>query len=840
MKAFLSYSSKDAQFVEAVAKELGRQFCIVDKQAFRTAVEFKESIEKHLDSTGIFVLFASKASLLSDWVNVEVDEAWYRKMHGSIARAAVYIIDSSVTLDAIPHWLRRAKIATGNAPRPTARDIKSHVDDVVRTRRQTHFVGRSLKLGEMEEALTPLEGAPPRTFFVYGLPGIGKRTLVRKAIPGILSIRKFVEVRVAEGDTLNDLSLKIADQMEPYNTTEGLKRNADEILNATKQVAAARMLRNLRRIAELGEMPILFDEGGLLDGEGHLHGPIAELLGAVPQNDIIYIGFVSHRRPKNIDPLACPEVYLPALPARETQRLLALLAEEEQLAVAPSDLRELAEYVAGYPPAAYYAIQQVKNYGLALVMSNKHSLVQFRTVPFLQHLASCDLTETQKLVLEFLAVHSPLPLRVLAHAAGKSDAEIDGDLMRMIDLAFVEPTSEGYYRIADPIKDPVIRAFGYPAEEGSRAVASALMQYIRTVPERTPLLGLHSALYAAATLGKDKTLGGEALSLASDLITATQSLYHNRRYAEAIDYGFVAVDQRPESIAARGYLIRALIKQERWEDANAQLRVLEHHAPRKEVLYLKGFCERNRRDYSTAIEFYTEAIDLGWGGVAIRRELALCHFLKKEYDEAAKHVQEALRRHGDNRYVVDLGVKILIRQGDEDEARKALARLEAVDEPMFYNHRLATLEIAFGHPAEALAAANEAVALCVGRPPFEILAHAAYCQIKTSELDRAAQTLGEIERHYSRGRNDIRTALRCHLLNAKGNYRSALTESERMESKNGVYYKRIRRDAIDGVLSADALDDAEREALAIELDALNSEIGAGSDDGFIPTAWDVK
>jgi hypothetical protein len=36
MKAFLSHSSKDKQFVTAVAKELGRQFCVFDEQVFET------------------------------------------------------------------------------------------------------------------------------------------------------------------------------------------------------------------------------------------------------------------------------------------------------------------------------------------------------------------------------------------------------------------------------------------------------------------------------------------------------------------------------------------------------------------------------------------------------------------------------------------------------------------------------------------------------------------------------------------------------------------------------------------------------------------------------------
>ncbi len=41
VRAFLSHSSKDKEFVRAVAQEMGRQHCIFDEQAFETGNEFK-------------------------------------------------------------------------------------------------------------------------------------------------------------------------------------------------------------------------------------------------------------------------------------------------------------------------------------------------------------------------------------------------------------------------------------------------------------------------------------------------------------------------------------------------------------------------------------------------------------------------------------------------------------------------------------------------------------------------------------------------------------------------------------------------------------------------------
>jgi hypothetical protein len=62
MRAFLSHSSADKPFVEAVARELGRQFCAFDQNEFETGEDFRNAIRKALDTSDLFVLFASKTS----------------------------------------------------------------------------------------------------------------------------------------------------------------------------------------------------------------------------------------------------------------------------------------------------------------------------------------------------------------------------------------------------------------------------------------------------------------------------------------------------------------------------------------------------------------------------------------------------------------------------------------------------------------------------------------------------------------------------------------------------------------------------------------------------------
>jgi len=150
MKAFLSHSSHDKEYVQAVAKELGRQFCIFDDQVFATGDEFKASIAHGLDEGDVFVLFASRAALESIWVNFEIDEAGYQKLRNNLAKSLVYVISSSVKADDLPEWLRRARIRTTTlSAKVVARDIRHHLDELLRERQNPFFIGRSADIEEL-------------------------------------------------------------------------------------------------------------------------------------------------------------------------------------------------------------------------------------------------------------------------------------------------------------------------------------------------------------------------------------------------------------------------------------------------------------------------------------------------------------------------------------------------------------------------------------------------------------------------------------------------------------------------------------------------------------------
>jgi hypothetical protein len=101
-KAFLSHSSLDKAFVEAIALRLGRVQVVYDNWCFESGNLFIKAIPAALTGSELFVLFASRASLRSFWVQLETDHAELLLASSVLKKAVVFIIDDAVNHTELP------------------------------------------------------------------------------------------------------------------------------------------------------------------------------------------------------------------------------------------------------------------------------------------------------------------------------------------------------------------------------------------------------------------------------------------------------------------------------------------------------------------------------------------------------------------------------------------------------------------------------------------------------------------------------------------------------------------------------------------------------------------
>lgn len=819
IKAFLSHSSVNKEFVLAVAEMLGRQFCLVDAQAFDSGISFKQSIEKHLDESSVFVLFGSRSALDSLWVDFEISEASQRVIEKTISRALVILIESGIDHSELPPWLRRARVVRHNGVKAAAREIRQHVDDLLREAQHQIFEGRTVDISAFQKLLTPIDKPAPRVFVVHGLPSIGRRTFLRKAVPIALNFSRLVEIEVADGDFLADIAIKVANELEPYSTRVGFDQIVESIRASSEKELLARILRDLRGAVFNRELPILFDKGGAITIEGHLTDPVQKIVSEARHDLALYLCIVSTRRPaieidsQRLDPLSREDV------SRLVSRISA--ARVPAVVLSASQILELADYINGYPPSAYYAVSLAADYGASAVIADKHRLVEFRTGALLRYLRQKPLTGEDKVILALLARYSPLPIEALSSASHLESGVIAARLMNLMDSSLIVLGESGLYALAEPMVDAVLREIDVSLDH--RAVYEAVRKLVNEDEVRLPRLELYRALFRAVAMGNIQQ-EQEVFHLASDVIRAAEQFYRQRDYQRAMQFSTLAVRERPQSIVARDYLIRALIQEEEWDEAEAQLKEFQKIGPARDAAYLKGFLERKRGNHLTAVDHFLEALRLGRTGFAVQREIAYCYYLENKLDEAKRYLAGAIAK-SDNHIALDLWIQIAVREGDEAMARGALARLEAVEREPFYKHRLSTVELRFGHPELAVAAAREAVdSTKQGRPTFGMLAQLATCQIRLGHFADAESTISRIEALHRKQRHDVRLGLLCRLQIGRHSYDKALQTFANISNSKPAVYKAMKRDALAGELGRSVLTDQTRKQYQQELESLNKEL----------------
>jgi tetratricopeptide (TPR) repeat protein len=806
-KAFLSHSSKDAEFVSAVAEDLGRQYCLVDQTVFETGTGFLRSMEEAVEAGSLFVLFASRPALASAMVSFEIDEARWQVATQVVDRAIVFLIEGGLTHRDLPLWLQRARAEPVTVAAVAARRIRYYLEEDARKRQHALFVGRGREISSLEGRLFPIDGSsPPRAFLVSGLPGIGRRTLAARVASDHWQLRSPLTIRVEVGDTVQDLAIKLADRYEPTNTVAGFKKIAESIAGEDDVAALRRIHKYVLGAVTSREILLFLDEGGILDNDGRMAEPVHSILRVLETDRSAYAGLITRRQP--IQNLSLPSVQVRELTNTETKQLISGLASRDDVSLGPELIASLAELAAGYPPSAYHAVQIVRDYGADIALSDNR-VIAARVGVLLSYLQKLPLVDKERKVLRLLATVSPLPLPVLGSVLGEKSTVVAPMLSGLVDASLVVPDIDGHLALSEPIREAVLRELQDPPKEKQET--------------REPKLELARALFRALVLAEEPSHRDTSFALASDLISSAERLYHRRDYRAAARYACEAVTQRPRVYEARYLLCRALIKLSEFDEAATVLADLWQMKHFREAKFLEGFMFRHQGYPGPAIKAYQNALQRGYGGIAIHRELAQCHLAVGNIPEARHHIGKASRTGGENRFVVDLEIQIALREGNHDEALEKLALLEAIDDSAFFQHRRSTVMARLGKGQEALDAAKEAL-MGAGRPTFAMLSQAIVCELRMGRVEHAGNHLRQLGREFPNQNHDIQMGLAVQFECAVGNFREALERWETLRDKDKPVHLALRRNALVGALGG-ALPDALRAEYTRDVEEITSALG---------------
>ena len=376
--------------------------------------------------------------------------------------ALVFLLGEDIDHTALPEWLTRGRVVPASSPKSVARQIHRHLQDIIREQQQPFFVGRRSELGQAEELLLSYNGEEPRRYIaIHGLSGIGRRTLISRIAHDMLNLPQIVVFKVEEGDGIHDLAAKIAEQTEVYSNMAELRLIVQKIQSLPEADAVKKINIDLQQIVANRELPVFFDFGGLLDNDGYLTSAIQTIVDSSNDFPDIYLALIASRKLRSdtrTHQNLIPTVRVEPLSIVEIVRLLGVLAKRHDLPVTPSQLNDLATYVRGYPPAAHYAIELAREYGVDATVENKYPLVEFRVSHFIAYLSREGiLNDPQHKVLSLLSYYSPLPLSVIGKIVDLNTEELSSTLTLLIDTCIVIPDLNGLYALSDPITEAAQR-----------------------------------------------------------------------------------------------------------------------------------------------------------------------------------------------------------------------------------------------------------------------------------------------------------------------------------------------------------------------------------------------
>lgn len=836
MKAFLCHASEDKPFVEEVARRLGREYVVYDQYSFDHGDEFREEILRGLGKSNIFVLFVSQIALAKLWVKFEIGEAERRLLGNELSKAIGVRINGTVRNEQLPNWLQSVNCPSVSSPAATARLIRTHINEQKRASSPALLIGRRDDLEKAERALAPVaELRPPGIIVLWGLPGIGRRSVGKRVMRDVLDLERSVNVSIESGDTAADLRLKLADLFEISRTQlsyETLQRSAEQ---SSTEENIQECLRYFELAMQSRELVTMIDNGGMVDDQGQFLPDFSELLSRIYKSEVLRTIIISRRRPANFElapGLPIPSVRIDRLSEDNTGILIRQLLGFQKIALPTREVAAIVDRVKGYPPAAYYAVELIKDYGRELLIRDGKPILDFRASTFLRFLETENkFSPLQRKILEILSAYDALPLPVLGTVLQVDQSTIDADATKLLDLALLEIDRDGFYFVSDPIRDVVYRAFGkfvLPFRE----IASAIDRYLKDRQgdeEWDEPLSLLRAKYKTYVLaGRSRK---DVFHIASDLVRLQMTYYHEQDYEKSIEFGKEALSARPDQLLVLNHIARAEAHLEHYDEAFAAIQKIKPLSL-KDAKFCEGFVFRKQGKFSEAIAAYSSALALGMRGVAVHRELGSCYFGLGNYKDAKVHLGRAREADPDNKYLLDYEITIAIAEERFDDAFNLLDVLQTVEDATRYLHRYSTFEFAQGRFGEALTAAEKAVR-STSHPHFEVLAQYAKSAIRAKRLDLAEEALNSLRNRFPRIRADIQNGLWARYFLAKGNsLDEAIASWAKIEQKDTPIHRRIRLDILNQKILGVPMTSPDRAAIQAELDELRQQPAGHKDEAL--------
>lgn len=797
LKAFLSHSSVEKDYVEKVAKQLKRSNVVFDSFCFEEGTDFRQSIIEGLDKTEVFVLFASRTSLNSTWVNFELDEAQKRSIEGRIAKFLVFTLGKDIDHKDLPVWLRNSLVIPAPGYSQAARFIH---EKIIKGNQKilNLFIGREEDLKGFSQDIGNLGMNLPQVFAISGLEGVGRRTFVKYALDQNLSMRMGPIFQLNQSEGIENLYMALLEENMELVNKEDLVQSIGLFQRLSPEDKASEIARLLSLFAEYNIVPTIIDNRSLLTDEGQYTSEfvsVFEKLRQFPETSLIIIHTRTPQIAYGAQKRLAFSYRLGSLSKQATTRLLQLYLLNFKVTATNEQVDEVSVFLDGYPPAVIYAATYAMAYGMDVLVADKSLLTDFKAGAFTEYLKRTVTSKEQEELIVLLGTMPPVSLAVLATTLSRDSGSVSVIIRNLIDFGLVNST-EGKYVLADPVREASRRLWGVPSKVTYSKMALNLRESFWDTDQLPDLATLDVLVFSLVQGELDEELAKfKGVIMPSTLLKAARAAYDNREWGRAKHIARQVLQLDDSKDDALVILYKSLVREEREygksiHDEISPLIAELRRRNNKSVNYLVGFRAWKRKRYDEAIRHYQSAIAAGDESNSVYRELAECQYRLSDLPGARHSISKVLNRGKPNPYVLDLAAKIAIELEEFDEADKYMIIQELVDRQENFAHRKAAYHV---KKREWEKGFEQAEIACKRTPPLpETFFMKARILIELGKYDDAEVELSYIQRTFKDSEFDLQKGLACKLYLRRLNWQSAESEYLQIRSKENPENKALR------------------------------------------------
>lgn len=700
IKAFLSHSSDDKQIVREIKKKIGRVWTYFDEDCFQAGEDFREAINNCLEKTNLFVLFASKSSLKSSWVKFEIDESWWQTVSRNNIKILVITLDD-ISITQLPQWMQKAKFDKVKTSYLASELIKKELFESLSIENRI-YIGRENDTDAFYRNIIEYKDQFPNIIAITGLNGIGRRTFIKDILKKRFSLNFTIEFELSDTDGLVELHRKLLDDNIESLDTNSIIEHDNWVSKQSLPEKAKELARVLSTYTRNGSCPILIDDGAMLDDSGFYKNEFITMFEQFSENHPdSYLVLVHTRLPKLSweHRSLMYRFRLHALTDASSYSLFDALLRRNNVPIQNADqVKEIAEYLEGYPPSILYATRECVLEGIDFVCSDKTSLVDFQAHLFSKYIEKIDLSPIDLDVLTALHNIGSLPIQPLVSILGKSKEEIIISLKKCHDYNIIEVNVNGAYSISPPMRMTVDRKVLRYDKIRFSQIANLLIKEFWKPNTDINFSVIDIIINSILRSGQEHELMQfQKYVLPSHLLKAAEKANQDTDWVLAEKYARKALTLDNHLNDAWVLLFKVLVRQETHKN------IKENNIEEDKILdilvnsndarhyYLQGFRFWKRRKYHEAIDKFLLAKTSGDDSIPTHRDLAECYYQTNQIGNAQQEINSVLKsRKINNPFILDLATKIAIETDDFDYANTLLEKQELVDRHENIEHRRAT------------------------------------------------------------------------------------------------------------------------------------------------------